>query len=73
MVNHVDFISVMREGILSVRLWKDGNFQEDSWCSIQIVGGLVIRLEMMEDRNTTGACGEVALEKTCFVGELLSL
>lgn len=63
MVNHVNFISVMREG---VRLWKDGSFQEDSWCGVQIVGGLVIRLEMMEERNTMGACGKVELEKTCL-------
>lgn len=66
MVNHVNFISVMREGVLSVRLWKDGSFQEDSCCGVQIVGGLVMRLEMMEERNTMGACGEVELEKTCL-------
>lgn len=70
MVNHVNFISVMREVILSIRLWKDGSFQEDSWCGAQIMRGLVIRLEIMEERNTTGACGEVELEKTCFVGLL---
>jgi len=63
----------MREGILSVRLWKDGSFQEDSWCGVQIVGGLVIRLEIMEERNTVGASGEVETEKTCFVGALLFL
>lgn len=59
MVNHDNFISVMREVILSIRLWKDGSFQEDGWCGIQIMEGLVIRLEIMEERNTTGACGEV--------------
>lgn len=59
MVNHVNFISVMREVILSIRLWKDGSFQEDSCCGIQIMEGLVIRLEIMEERNTMGACGEV--------------
>lgn len=56
----------MREGVLPVRLWKDGSFQEDSCCGVQIVGSLVMRLEMMEERNTMGACGEVELEKTCL-------
>lgn len=30
MVNNVNFINEMSERMLSVRLWKDGSFQEDS-------------------------------------------
>lgn len=70
MVNGVNFISMMREGMLSVRLWKDGSFQKDSWCRVKIVGVLVVRPEIMGDKNTAGACREVELGRTRFLGAL---
>lgn len=71
MVNHVNFISVMREGILSVKVVERWYLSREMvWCTNC---RFVIRLQVLEERNTMGTHREVKLEKTYFVGALIFL